>query len=299
MEKILNLILAFNLLAAAGCGQIVHKIAAPSESLYYEGNIYFKNKQYSTAIEKYKEFLEKNPGGLLATPAKLNLGMGYYYLADYQSAHQTFKTVNIADEKVREFLTKIIKDCETNLEKLTGPETKKEIVIKITDAYLDESGILTVKGTTDLPAKIIIDNVRTSVDKNNEFSVSISWKKGKPLIILAEDEQGNQGKLEYFPDREPPGQPEGLRAINVSSNFVELEWDSNREEDIKGYKLFYRLKGDSLQEIPESIKDNDYELMGLENLVKDGNRTFQFYLRAVDKMDNVSDQSDVIEATLP
>ena len=75
--------------------------------------------------------------------------------------------------------------------------------------------------------------------------------------------------------------------------------DENREEDINGYKLYYRLKGGSLQEVQETITDTRYEIVGLRNLIQGANKTFQFFLRAVDKMQNYSSESDILEVTLP
>ena len=90
-----------------------------------------------------------------------------------------------------------------------------------------------------------------------------------------------------------------LRTIRVSENTVELEWDESRDEDIKGYKLYYRLRGGSLIEVQELISGTEYEVVGLFNLIEGANKTFQFHLRAVDKMDNISEPSDILEATLP
>ena len=92
---------------------------------------------------------------------------------------------------------------------------------------------------------------------------------------------------------------ENLRTTNISSDSIAIEWDENSEEDIKGYKFYYRLRGGSLQEIPEILEKNRYDVVGLQSMIDGANRTFQFYVRAIDKMNNESDDSDVLEVDLP
>jgi len=69
----------------------------------------------------------------------------------------------------------------------------------------------------------------------------------------------------------------------------------NDEEDIKGYRLFYRSQGGALKEVQDLIEDTKYDAVGLSS---DVSSTFQFYLRAVDKMNNESLDSDILEADL-
>ena len=63
--------------------------------------------------------------------------------------------------------------------------------------------------------------------------------------------------------------------------------------------MYYRRKNASWIEINEIIKDTDYEVIGLAGKVEGGNRIFQFYLKAIDTMDNESDPSDILEEELP
>ena len=287
-------------LLLTGCAGL-SKIAAPSEALYRRADRHFEKGEYSQAIEIYNQFLKNNPGSSLSIPAKLNLGMAYYYNGDFKSAHKTLKTINMPDENIKSFIAEITKDCENKLQE-EAPEEKPQtgaINIKLTDVYMDEFGMLSIKGETNTAAVVMINDTEAEQNKKNQFSASITWKRGKPVLINAHDEQGNTGSLEYFPDSESPAEPQGLTVISSTANSAELEWDANSEDDIKGYKLYYRLQGGSLYEIREIIEDTDYEIVGLDNLTEPANRTFEFFLRATDKMNNISGPSDVIQTNLP
>jgi len=168
-------------------------------------------------------------------------------------------------------------------------------VITILDAYLDNFGSVILKGTVDQESTITIDKRKIEPDDNNIFSATASWKKGNPILITALGVDGGIGELDYFPDGEAPLKPERLRTINITSNSMEIEWDENEEDDIKGYRLFYQSQGGALKEVPNLIVDTKYDAVGLSSSVSN---TFQFYLRAVDKMDNESEDSDILEADL-
>ena len=287
---------------------VQHKIISPTDHMYYDGTSYFENKDFDAAIKKYSGFIEKKPNSDLAIPAKLNLGMSYYYIEDYQNAQTTLSSINIKDENIKAFIGKIIEICKNKAPALTKETTtpalaKTKIIgkinITIDNAYLDRIGNLTIEGSTDKPSEVIINKIKTTTKENNLFSASVSWKKGRPVKIIANNNDGYIGELSYFPDSEPPKEPKGLQVRNLSSNSVEIEWDNNNEEDLKGYILYYRLKGGSLQEVRDIITNTDYEIVGLQALVIGSNKTFQFYVKAIDNMNNKSDDSDILEVILP
>ena len=67
-----------------------------------------------------------------------------------------------------------------------------------------------------------------------------------------------------------------------------------------GYRFFYRRKGASgFIEAKKLVDDTDFEVIGLSRMVSGGNRTFQFYIIAVDKMNNESERSNTLENDLP
>lgn len=288
------------LILLTGC--FPRTIVAPSESLYHQATQYFEDKNYSSAIEKYKQFIEKYPQSNLSTPAKLNLGMAYYYTENFTETLQILKTININDENMKKFIDDIIKTCQEKTATTETTETteKEPINITVKDVYIDNLGMLVIAGDVDKPSDVYINGTKAQMKENNEFTISTLWKRGTSINFTALDTQGNEGNLQYFPDTEAPDKPTGLRTRNVTSNSVELEWDDNAEKDLRGYKLYYQLKGGgSGQEIAGIIKDASYEVVGLQNLISGANKTFQFYLRAVDKTDNYSEPSAIHEETLP
>lgn len=288
-----------------GCTSSTYqKLVSPSESLYFEGNKAFEQKDFSKAIEKYELFLENYPRSPLATPAKLNLGMSYYYEEEKEKAYTILSVLKIQDKKIQIFIKNILQELEIQLAK----DTKKEantivnggIHIQVTRAQVDDFGSLIITGKIDKPAaSVFINDNKIRVTANQEFSATIYWKRGKQIVITAQDDIGNSGELVFYPDSEPPQEPTGLQAGNLTDNSAELDWNDNDEEDIKGYKIFYNLKGGSRQEVAEIIKKSEYEIVGLNNLIAGTNRTFQFYIKAVDRMENYSSSSLIIEATLP
>ncbi len=300
------------LLFTYGCTTMDHStFISPSESLYHDANNFYEDKEFRSAIDLYEEFLEAKPRSDLAVPAKLNLGMSYYYSSDYKQAHSILRKIDLEDENIKEYVSGILKICEAE----AGDEIKVEeqaklakaaekgkggqIQVEIIDAYLDDFGSVILTGKTNRILTVLVEGEKSSLDGNNIFTASVFWRKGMPISIVAKDESGGLSELDYFPDGESPDQPEGLNVSNTTSNSAEIEWDENREDDIKGYRLFYRLKGGSEREVSELITRTRYEIVGLENYIDGANKTFEFYLRAVDKMDNESGNSDILEATLP
>lgn len=288
------------------------QLISPSDFLYYQGNMYYEERNFAKAIELYKKLLKRKPNSELATPAKLNLGMAYYYTEFFKDAYTTLKDVKVEDANMKIFVDKILEVSraaavdEIALEEAAQAElaAKKSptgipVRITVTDVYLDDYGSVLLTGTTDKKATVSVNGETATIKENNTFTASFTWKKGTAISIAAKNEDGDTGELNYFPDSEPPLKPENLRVINSSSNSIEIEWDENSEEDIRGYKLYYRLKGGALQEVQEIIEEKKYEIVGLQNYTSGSNRTFEFYLRAVDRMYNESEDSDILETDLP
>jgi hypothetical protein len=308
----MRLFLLVALITTCGCAAMEHNtLISPSESLYYKANESYEQKAFSEAIELYSKFLEESPRSNLAVPAKLNLGMSYYYTKDYKQAYLTLKETEVKDANIKEYVDGILKICQaeagdaieaekkTELSETTGTTIDGQIQILVSNAYIDDFGTLVLEGMTNKAATVTIDGEQAPLDGRNIFKASVSWRKGRSITIIAKDASGGSNELDYFPDGESPEEPEGLSVISASSNSIEIEWEESNEDDIKGYRLFYRLKGGSTKEVPNLIEDTEYEVVGLEGYVDGSNRTFQFYLRAVDQMNNESDDSDILEADLP
>lgn len=283
------------------------KIVSPAEYYYYQGNQLYDEQEYDQAIEKYKLSLEANENSAIATSVKINLGMSYYLTDNFEEAHETLKDVRINDEQIKMVIDEKIEYCKSQIEK-DKPADEKEVTedapssekieITVIDAFIKDSSLI-VEGKVSRRCKVIINNFTIDLNDDNTFSSSIDWKKGKPVIIMARDDKGSSVTKEYFPDSEEPDAPVNIRTSSITSSSIEIEWDENTEPDIKGYKLYYNLKGNSPQEINEIITDTKYEIVGLDQRTQGTNRTFQFRLRAVDKMNNYSDLSNIYEETLP
>ncbi|MBN1869548.1 MAG: fibronectin type III domain-containing protein [Candidatus Omnitrophica bacterium] len=304
--------LFITLLLISGCTTMDHsRLISPSESLYHKANRYYEDKNFSAAIDLYEEFLEAKPRSDLATPAKLNLGMSYYYSGNHKQAYSTLKEIDLQDANIKEYIDGILKICEAQAGddiraeeqvKLAASATEAKggkIQVEITDAYMDDFGSVVLTGKTNRILTVFIDGKKAALDGKNMFTAAVSWRKGRPISVAAKDESGGTRELDYFPDGESPKKPEGLSVTNSSSNSIEIEWNANSEDDIKGYRLFYRLKGGSIREVPGIITRTKHEVVGLQGYVEGANRTFEFYVRAVDKMNNESEDSNILEADLP
>ncbi len=315
MHRLLILLL---ILLATGCSSVSmnkRMIVSPSKSLYYEADLSYSNKDFNRAIKLYNKFIDRSPKSDFITSAKLNLGMSYYYIEDYKTAYETLSDIDIKDANIKTFIDTVLETCKLNArdiiieQELAKKEATKaldapkggHIRIKIKEAYLDTFGSVVVKGTTDKQATVTVDDAVAEPNENKKFELaSSSWKKGRPVVITAKDADGNAGELKYYPDSEPPEEPDGLQAINTTSNSVEIEWNENPDEDgVKAYKMYYRLKGGGIFEVNDLIEDTKYEIVGLGALIEGANRTFEFYITAFDNMENESDKSDILEVTLP
>jgi len=303
--RILLLLLLFTVSGCTTMGR--NALVSPTESLYFDATERFENGAYYSAIDLYEQFLEAKPRSELAIPAKLNLGMAYYHNDSYKQAYDVLKDITVKDENIKKYVDEILEICKTEAkDEIKAEEEAKiaeaakaaeagEIVITILDAYVDNFGAVVLKGTVDQKSTVTIDKRKIEPDDSNIFNATASWKKGEPILITALGVDGSIGELDYFPDGEAPDKPLRLRTINITSNSIEIEWDENEEDDIKGYRLFYQSQGGALKEVPDLIEDTQYDAVGLSSAVSS---TFQFYLRAVDKMDNESPDSDILEADL-
>jgi len=304
----MHILLILLVLTMSGCTTMGRNaLISPTESLYFDATKQFENSAYYSAIDLYEQFLEAVPKSPLAPAAKLNLGMAHYYNEDYKNTYDVFTDLTVKDENIKKYVAEILEICKTEAkDEIKAEEEAKiaeaalaaeagEIIITIVDAYVDNFGSVVLEGTVDQKSTVTIDKRKIEPDDNNIFNATASWKKGNPILITALGVDGGIGELNYFPDGEAPDKPERLRTINITSNSIEIEWDENDEDDIKGYRLFYRSRGGSLKEVPDLIEDTKYDAVGLGSGVSS---TYEFYLRAVDKMDNESEDSDILEADL-
>ena len=89
-----------------------------------------------------------------------------------------------------------------------------------------------------------------------------------------------------------------LQDYHVSAPFI--QWDAEALDE-SSLDYLPRMETDIVLQSNQRtiIIDTKYDVVGLQGFVDGANRTFQFYLRAVDKMNNESDDSNILEADLP
>ena len=93
-----------------------------------------------------------------------------------------------------------------------------------------------------------------------------------------------------YPDKTEPQQLFGLNTFNVSGK-VRLSWYASSANDLAGYRIYYRIKGEkSFQQLLKDNRDGLYyspeaELTGIQNVQ---GKTVEFYVTAVDKSGNES-----------
>ncbi len=182
-----------------------------------------------------------------------------------------------------------IKDTVVVLDK-TNP------TIVVNSVELDDFGYIEILGETEKNARISIEDVTFAVDSEGKFSGKIKLPRNKQFKLIAKDEAGNTAE-EVYADTESPDQPTGLRVRDIYGDTVDIEWDENREADIKGYNIYHSRQGEfsDLKKNTEIIEDTTYTLTGLGS----GN-TYTIYIRAIDKMGNESEVSEeTLEVNIP
>ncbi len=168
--------------------------------------------------------------------------------------------------------------------------------IEVVDAELDDFGYVTISGLTEKHSVVIAEDEELFVSPEGIFEGEVKLPRNLKIELVSEDRAGNITKM-VFSDTEYPEQPTGLFIRSIYGTSVDLEWDENSEEDIKGYNVYYSLVGDFSDQPhnAELIEEIAYTIVGLIS----GN-TYNIYIRAVDKMGNESDPSwETVTAVMP
>jgi hypothetical protein len=142
--------------------------------------------------------------------------------------------------------------------------------------------------------------------RDNYFDADLLPEGNYILEIFTEDTRRNFSN-KYFSitisdiDLVPPGRPVLLGVLNPNGNrSVEVFWDSNKEPDIKGYRLYYSvntqlstwaLAADETV-LADSINSFYFESPAEFNESTE-NDIYFFYLTAVDTIGNESEPSDI------
>jgi len=191
-----------------------------------------------------------------------------------------------------------ITDKDGNIETKDTKVTLDTIIpkIEVTDAELDDFGYVAISGLTEENSIVFANDEELLVSAGGKFEGELKLPHNLKITLVSEDRAGNTNKV-IFSDREPPQRPTDLSIRSIYGNSVDLEWDENPEEDIKGYNVYYTLAGafSDHKHNTDLIEDTTYTLVSLES----GN-TYTIYIRAVDKMGNESDPSwETVQAVIP
>ncbi|MCH8011000.1 MAG: hypothetical protein IIA61_03475 [Candidatus Marinimicrobia bacterium] len=114
-------------------------------------------------------------------------------------------------------------------------------------------------------------------------------------------------------DRTPPEQPKwvekstpyaweekGIDAENSGNHQIKLEWHRVKDEDLAGYRLFSKMR-ESEEEFQLIGEIDLFQIIGLDTVFYydvEVENWYQYYIRAVDNADNLSEPSDTIEYLL-
>lgn len=201
------------------------------------------------------------------------------------------------------------KAVRVEIKDMTPPKPTKNVQAK----RVGKDAIITWDAVKDTDLKgynILRNNSKDSAFKKiNSSPISVATFTDKNLAegdvygykIESIDEAGNTSlsrhTVVFFPDQSPPAKPTGLKAVSAAGT-VQLTWNNNKENDLKGYYL-YRA----------SNRDKDYfnMLYRYPIVVNSFNDTlpsvakneFVYYIQAVDEDYNVSLPSDTVIITLP
>jgi fibronectin type 3 domain-containing protein len=87
--------------------------------------------------------------------------------------------------------------------------------------------------------------------------------------------------------------PMGLTAL-AGINTIELSWDRNTEEDLKGYRIYRALEAGPFERLAELVEDPAYS----DKSVTPGKK-YKYAVSSIDQAGNESAKSTPVEITSP
>ncbi|WP_299432850.1 hypothetical protein [uncultured Aquimarina sp.] len=163
----------------------------------------------------------------------------------------------------------------------------------------DITGFTLKRSDTDLGAyKPVVTNIpptarKISYDKlraSNYFKITANGKNN--------NQRDSFSMLVQPIDSIPPEKPIGLKGKVDSTGVVQLQWEPNTEEDIKGYRVYRgNLKNEEYSQITNSPHENHtfVDTVKVESL----NAKVFYRIIAVDQRYNMSEPSETIELIKP
>ena len=147
-------------------------------------------------------------------------------------------------------------------------------------------------GFVDISGKIKA-NKRTFKDKNPLGTAYYKIKTYKD-----DKEKLSYPYLVQLTDNTPPHKPKGLNGVVDSAGIVTLSWQTNKEKDLYGYRVFRSASGnDEFSQLTHSPIKNAVFKDSINK--KDLNRSVFYKIIAVDLRQNESEFSDVFELVKP
>lgn len=138
---------------------------------------------------------------------------------------------------------------------------------------------------------------------NTDFIDANAFEHGESFyVVIAVDTASNISTsvpaMGLMPDNTPPAVPSGLKGRIDSSGRVYLLWDKNKEEDLKGYKVYYANAADhvfiQISASPDSL-NSFVDSITLHTLSKD----IWYKIAAVDFNNNHSEFSPAVKLRKP
>lgn len=120
--------------------------------------------------------------------------------------------------------------------------------------------------------------------------------------IVAVDATGNERtsfrRSAVFPDKTPPAIPEGLQLDIADNGSVEISWNANKEEDMRGYQLAIAryVENEFVPVTSLPLQTTSYQDTLSLNFV---NREVYYQIAALDQRGNLSPYSEPVLGLLP
>ncbi|MEO8403155.1 MAG: hypothetical protein ABI480_01115 [Chitinophagaceae bacterium] len=154
-----------------------------------------------------------------------------------------------------------------------------------------------VQGPYELITKNILDKkINSFVDEN-----AIEHEENF-YIVSSIDTAGNQAPsypvMGLIADNTPPATPTGLKGTIDKRGYVHLSWNANKEDDMKGYKVYFtNNENQTVSQVTlEPVADTVYtDTITLKTLTKN----IYYRIVAVDMNNNHSDYSPVAKLRKP
>ena len=141
------------------------------------------------------------------------------------------------------------------------------------------------------------DKKMATVDRSEYVDTEAQYGKAhqyQVVAVLKTAESMPSAVAEITPkDEFPPAVPVGLTAL-AGIDTIELSWDRNTEEDLRGYRIYRALEAGPFERIAELVEDPAYS----DKSITPGKK-YKYAVSSMDQADNESVKSAPVEIALP